>query len=145
MRLAAAVAALALVAPPAAAQNAIDIGWLATTYCASHRPFTTTAPMLDSVTSIAVAAHEAAHRRRMAAGCDSVKALWARDPVARLDAEAEGYCAGLGALELPPGSRLLELVKILERLKQMFVHAPEGDVAAAVARYCLPLLQSASR
>jgi hypothetical protein len=39
--------------------------------------------------------HETMHVAQMMAGCDSTLAVWARDTVAKIEAEVQATCAGL--------------------------------------------------
>lgn len=46
------------------------------------------------------ALHEATHLQQLTGACDSTLAAWARDPVARLEAEVEATCAGFAAVPI---------------------------------------------
>lgn len=96
-----------LAAAPAAAQRVgpVDVGPGGRTWCEQGVPTSTLNPVLDSLASRAIAAHEAEHRRQLAPGCDSILAQIQRDPMLRLHVEAEALCAGVHAIDEGRASR----------------------------------------
>lgn len=86
--------------PPAVIASALaSPAYMAETRCAAGRPVTT--PLSDSalerhgLTRQENVRHEAAHWMQLAANCESVMAVWATNPSARMDAEVQATCIGI--------------------------------------------------
>lgn len=80
---------------------AVGHGYRGETTCVGGVPHSAQLAELVAQDSAETAAHEAIHRRQLAPNCDSVLAVWAADPRAKLEAEAEAFCGGMRAAEVP--------------------------------------------
>ena len=93
---------------------------------------------MTSRDSIETVAHEAVHRRQLAAGCDSVYALWSRDLAAKMSAEAEALCVGMRAAGLSDLERKQRVVEASKWWSQFQGQMSFAEYLATFTLWCVP-------
>jgi hypothetical protein len=115
-------------------------GYMGFTDCRAGVPTSRFDPTLDSITEMEVRLHEQLHRLQLAVGCDSVQALWRRDPRAAVQAEAEALCFAAKGMGFSPGALAHEAEKQGELMASSGAYrGVRLDTIAAVVEAPAPL------
>lgn len=96
----------------------------------------TTRPAVHGIDRAETVKHETMHVAQLLGGCDSIMAVWLRDPAVRADAEIQATCAGL---EVYADTARRRQRLNAARTALMMIYArwiQPGDIYAAVEAWC---------